>query len=402
MRKMALSALLLSSFAVSSCVKSIMVRPPPYAAPASTCADAPSDLEVVTFNTGLGPGIVRYSSARAPRVIDAVASTPFDVMCLQEVWTDGDRDAIVQRLGLPPENVAYARTAGLGETESDRCESPHMLDRLVACTQEKCAGVSDEDMTMCALSQCRSALTRIFFQDRNCLNCLAAMAGHGTADIQRQCAGPGLSRIYGGRNGIILASRWPLKDREAVMLPASNANRVALFARVEIPGRGDVEVACSHLSATQDILPYHSGYSDWDEEKAAQLVVISRRLQERAAGRPQLFIGDQNFGGTDGTVEEESGAVWYMAHELGFSDPVAYARPSLCSICPANTFVGDGRRGSLIDHVLLRDPPGGLTVTPTCAQRVFDRPVDIIGYDGASVSTSLSDHFGIRAKFILR
>lgn len=401
MRKTVLLALVLFSLLCTMCVKTITVPRPPYAPPAATCENAPSDVNVVTYNAGLGPGIVRYSSARAPHVVEAVASTQFDVLCLQEVWTDTDRDAVVRRLGLPATNVAYAKTAGLGESGGDRC-SAGKLEKLAACAREKCKGTPDEDMTMCALAECRSALTWIFIEDRDCLNCLAAMAGHGIDNISRQCVDRGLSRIYGGRNGVILASRWALKDPEARLLNASNANRVALFARVDVPGKGEVEIACTHLSATQDIAPYHSGYDDWDVERAAQLEMIAARLGERARGRPQLLVGDMNFGGTDGTLEEESGWVWHLSHELGFSDPVAHTRPRLCSMCPGNTFVSDARTGRLIDHVLLRDPAGGLTVTPTCSERLFDRPVTVNGYDGKPLATSMSDHFGIRAKFVLQ
>lgn len=400
MRTLAMA--LFCGFCCLSCVKTITVPRPPFGPPASMCEGAPSDLDVVTFNAGLGPGIVPYSSERAPHVVDALASTPFDVMCLQEIWTDGDRDAIVSRLGLPRENVVYAMTRGLGETGKDRCSSGE-LDRLSACTEEKCRGVPEEDITSCAMSRCRSALTHLFMTNRECLNCLTAMAGHGSAATRHVCTTTGASRIYGGRNGIILASRWPLHDVEAVLLPTSNANRVALFARVNVPGRGEVELACTHLSSSQEIPPYHSGADDWDEEKAMQLDAISRRLAARAGGRPQLLVGDMNFGGSDGLrVSEESGWVWYHAHELGFSDPVAYVEPSLCSMCPSNTFVGDGSRGTLIDHALLRDPPGGATLVPTCVTRLFERPVTVTGDDGNPIVTNLSDHFGIRAKFRFR
>jgi len=399
MRKIALALLSLSCV---TCVRTITVRPPPYGLMPATCEAAPSDIDAVTFNAGLGPGIVGHSSPRAPHVIDAVAATNFDVMCLQEVWTDGDRDAIIARLGLPPENVAFVRTTGIGETGEDRCSGSD-IDSLEACTAKKCADVPEEEVTGCALSNCRSALTGIFLGNRECLNCLAAMSGHSSATIRRVCTTRGASRIYGGRNGVILASRWPLHDKEAMVLPASNANRVALFARVDVPGKGSVELACTHLSSDQEVSPYHSGYDSWDEEKDAQLIMISRRLNERAAGRPQLFVGDHNFGGSsDPSIEDEAGWVWYHAHELGFNDPAAYAVPRLCSICSGNAYVGRRPRSKLIDHALLRDPPGGDELTPVCAERMFDRPVTVTGYRGEALTTNLSDHYGIRVKFRFR
>lgn len=376
--------------------------PPPLpTGPASAdCEGVDADLTVVTFNAGLGPGMVRLSSPRVPAVAQAVAGTDADVLCLQEVWTEPDERRIVAALGLPRANVLTFDTEGLGEEEPARCGTGR-LDALAECARNACASVPAEEQTLCALRSCENDLLYLYLRDRRCLDCLASGVGRAVDDIVAACEGAGMSHVYGGRNGVILASRWPLKDKDVMLLPASNANRVALFARVDVPGRGPVQLACTHISSPQRISPSH-GFDDWESEQAAQLRLITERLRARAGDGPAIFAGDMNFGPrlTD-EIEAASGNVWNVAVELGYASVSATIEPPFCTVCPDNTLRGR-YAGRHIDHVLEIDPPGGATVVPRCADRLFMEPRVVTGHDGEPVSTHLSDHYGVRVKIDLR
>ncbi|HTK04101.1 MAG TPA: endonuclease/exonuclease/phosphatase family protein [Candidatus Eisenbacteria bacterium] len=366
------------------------------------CETGSARLAVVTYNTGLGPGMVALSTPRAPHVAEAVASTDFDVLCLQEVWTAPDRDAIVTRLGFPVDQVLTADTFGRNDVPEDRCAQGD-LDGIAACMNAECADAPDEDASLCALDKCQQPLVALYFAKPHCLHCVAASAGKSANDVENACLSHPVTRIQGGGNGIILASRWPLLDPETMPLPAGGANRVALFARVRVPGAGEVEIACTHLSANQDVPPPHSGYDDWGLERDAQFRMISDRLAARAGGRPQLFVGDMNFGVANGSyVRDNDRESWDQAVSLGFSSPAAEAQPPLCSSCGDNNLHGDSDHGSLIDHALLRDPSSCPALAPAGASRLYDAKETIAGHDGRAVETDLSDHYGIRVVFTAR
>lgn len=377
-----------------------LMPPPPDVPPAASCADAVGNVTALTYNAGLGPGMVSLSSPRAPHVAVNVAAADADVVCLQEVWLEKDEREIIDALGLPPHHVLTRDTTGMRENPDDRCPDGGLSD-LVACAERACASTPVEEQTLCALRNCETDLLPIYLTDRPCLDCLASGVGMPVREIARRCESGSMSHVYGGRNGVILASRWPLRDVESIVLPASAANRVVLFARVDVPDSGPIEVACTHLSSSQRIDPDQPGLETWDEEKAEQLRLASERLAARAAdGSPQLFLGDMNFGPAVGSdIRDVSQEVWNDAVRYGFVSVGVVAAQPQCTVCPGNTLRGN-YPGHLIDHALVRNAAAGPRLTATCAERTFVEPREIAGHDGTPVTTNLSDHYGVLFRFV--
>ncbi len=365
------------------------------------CGPIDAQLTAVTYNAALGPGMVSLATPRTAPVAAAIAATEFDVLCLQEVWTKDGSDAVIAALGLPPTNVLTIDTSGLGESYEDTCTADE-LRPLQSCVRKRCADVPDEQTTICALDQCHGELTNVYLRDKGCLNCLAASAGKSPDGIVNLCTSDGASRIQGGRNDVILASRWKLKNKEVVQLISSGANRVALLARVDVPQYGSVEVACAHLSSPDAIPPSQSGFATWEDEQIAELKMISDRLFARANGRPSLLLGDMNAGpALSSTINASSKTVWDAALQLGFTSPAADSQPPFCSICGDNT-LRYGRSSSLVDHVFIRNAQTGTQLQSRCVDRLFDTPATITGYDSKPVVTNLSDHYGVRVKLLIQ
>ena len=357
-----------------------------------TAADAVFD----TFNSGLGPGLdVPYATPRLAPVAQAVAAAPWTVLCLDETWTDADHDAVIAALGLPADQIVTADTKGLNEDPADRCATGE-LDAGLACMRSQCASVPDEDVTMCASNQCQAEGFTLYEQYPHCFNCVLASAGKNADQIQQTCEGPGDSRMFGGRNGVILASRVPLRNVETIQLPSSTANRVGLFATVDLGGV-PVEVACTHLTGVVGFIdPPDKSFARWQDEMKAQLQLLSDKLAARANGGPQLLLGDLNTGPKyTGDQKPDTPEVWDFIASLGFSDPAGETDPSICSRCQGNLASPTGDR-YLIDHVLAR---GAAKLKPECAEQVFDQPVTLTDLTGKTVTTSLSDHYGISVRF---
>jgi len=363
---------------------------------------ARADIKAVTFNAGLAPGITRYAKQRAAAVAEELSRFDYDLLCVQEVWNEDDRQTVVSALNLPPENVYYVDTKGEGETGQDVCTPAELAD-ILGCAKKKCVDEPPDETTTCAAKQCLEQGIWLYLHSRSCLNCLTASAGKSIEDIVGTCTSKtGASRSYGGNNGVILASRWPLMDKTNVGLPSSGANRVALTARVEVPGKGPVEVVCTHLSASNEVSPTNPVFSDWAEEQQAQVRLISERLALRAAGRPQVFMGDMNFGQrNEPIVSALMWTSWRLAADLGFVSPVEYAEPPFCTWCRSNRLTG-AETDHLIDHVMFRNPSGGHGLVPVCSYRLFDKPIVILDWRGRKIVTNLSDHYGTAVELDLR
>ena len=377
----------------------------------SATASAPCEairapLEVVTFNAGLAPGIVPYATPRAPSVVHTLQTTDWDIMCLQEIWKDEDRDAIVNALHLTPEHVLFADTRGKNEFPNTRCDALQVIP-IVSCILAHCgADSTDERAAVCALDQCKRELLLMYLAGgKSCLNCLLATAGESLDRSSATCLGSGASRLYGGRNGVILMSKTPLRNTAVIDIPSSGANRVGLFATVDVPGlSAPLNVACTHLSSPAQIPPTQTGYADWESEQRAQLEAISTVLLARAAGGPAILVGDLNTGDGSHGLTGTSPSVWDDARRLGYRDAMATAGASFCTECGENTLAPTPNEDATIDHVLVAPDLGSgqEKLTPTCAQRLFTDKVVIRGYNGEPVRTNLSDHYGFKAKFNVR
>lgn len=395
----ACSVLALAFFTVSGCAGTVrleLIKPIPAQCPPS------ADFRVTTYNMAQAPGVNRLVNERLAPAAAAIRQEleRSDLVCIQEVWTDQARDAVIQQSGLPPENYYWADTKGVGETGLDRCE-PGQLVGIMDCVRKRCSHESDQDISICARNRCLWKLVWLYLSGSRCLNCLTAMIGQSTNQVIGTCVnGLGASRAYGGSNGLLLLSRRPLRNREVVHLPASGSNRVALLATVEIaPGRS-VEVACTHITTHLDQAPT-SGFRSWRLEQAAQFVRIDRRLRQRAGQRPQLLIGDMNFGQRHGTVNAVMWPTWKLATDAGFVSPAEYARSPICSYCDDNRLAG-GLARVLIDHVLIRQSESHWGLRPVCAERVLEQPVVVTDRRGRRRLVSLSDHFGVSVAFKIR
>ncbi|HLD34620.1 MAG TPA: hypothetical protein VJB62_02035, partial [Patescibacteria group bacterium] len=207
---------------------------------------------------------------------------------------------------------------------------------------------------------------------------------------------------YDGQNGILLASRWPLNNREVIRLKSSFSNRVALFATIELVGFEPIEIACAHISTSNAVPPNYPEFTTWDEEMIDQIKTISTRLKQRAGNHPMLFFGDMNAGPAIGEeILALAVHVWNRIVEFGFISPAARSLTPFCSMCNDNTLRPNGSKDYLIDHVLVRDPAGGTELKPVCAYPIYDQRRIFKGYNGEWVDLHLSDHRGVVVKFHL-
>lgn len=259
------------------------------------CGTSRGPIRVVTMNAALAPGINAMASARTPVFAkDIAAYRDVDVLCLQEVWKDEAARTIEDSLGLSAEHVYRVDTRGHNEVPGQATCLPTQINGVAKCVKKNCAGLADEDQAICALHECEISIGMMknSLTGQECINCLLATVGNSIEETARICTSDsGASRIYGGQNDVLLASKWPLLNREAIELPGSAANRVALFATIMLPSRGPVEVVCTHLtSGTDKAPPTDPRFKTWDEERDAQIRIIIQAMKSRSMNRPALLV----------------------------------------------------------------------------------------------------------------
>ena len=58
------------------------------------CGDSEPSLAIDTFNVALAGFFIPFEAERRPFIVDAIANSNADILCLQEVWDQTDKVAI--------------------------------------------------------------------------------------------------------------------------------------------------------------------------------------------------------------------------------------------------------------------------------------------------------------------
>lgn len=328
-------------------------------------------VSLATFNTGLAYGAVPMSEQRVPAIANAIADSPADVICMQEVWTDDDVEAIRDAAADEFPYSFYERT----EDDSKFWFSCNPINtyRLDRCVKQECTahGIS---VFECVQDQCKEAYDRL---PDDCKLCLAA-----NTTAPWKCAVWGAPQYaWGGRNGLLLLSRQPIENPRYTPFDTLLIKRGVITADI-----GDYRVQCSHMTPNLESVPYPAdhAFTSWAEEHRAQI-----ELMAEAAGENQCtaLLGDLNSGPEDARTVGELPDNFDAIQAAGYVD--LWAEP-VCTMCEDNPLCdSDDIR---IDHALFRN------CSPYLApqyQRIFDSPLRLTLEDGSPFEGRLSDHYGL-------
>lgn len=357
----------------------------------------PGALRVGTYNAGLAVGIIPHASARAPRVIEALAQAPVDLLCVQEFWLDEHWQQLT--------TAAAARWPhthrGPTQAVATRCQ-PSELAPLQACVRERCASEGPDGLASCVVARCAAVASKL---GAGCLDCLierplgsieeitgrcqasaapAVAASKPGSKVRKEASPPARTpAAYGGSSGTGLLSSAPLLDRDVLEFPAAMSKRGALYARMSRPEGGAMHVVCAHLDTGE-------------KEQREQLDrMMSWVGQKTADGAPVLLLGDLNTGPNLAAagVRARHPANFERLRQAGFRSVYAEQPGARCTFCDGNPLNGGagGDQGTLIDHVFTRG-----SLVGSGAERLL-RDTISVQVGGQPLRTAPSDHYGLTA-----
>lgn len=348
-------------------------------------ADATSEARVATYNAGLATGFVTFAPEREAEVVSALSNVDADIVCLQEVWSAESIAAITDGLSATFPHSYVERTAEAGADEPACTEDE--TQPLADCAHEFCEGA--ENLTNCVLAECGDEFGQL---SDPCTECAAANVGLNDIDaIVETCLTGSSSYAWGGHNGLVLLSREEMSNTQSLDLDAWLVWRSAISAEV-----GGLDVTCTHLAAALNSPAYAgSDYDSYEAEQAGQIDAMLAWVGDRAGDGPAVLLGDMNTGpAAAGGIEAELPDNWARFGAAGWVDPNVESASPFCTWCADNTIAGDGSDhdsvDTILDHVLVRGSTG------SAPERILDGTVTIT-VEGASVETSLSDHYGAAA-----
>jgi endonuclease/exonuclease/phosphatase family metal-dependent hydrolase len=325
---------------------------------------------VATFNAGLAVGVLPNVTERLPLVIEALAALDVDLLFVQEFWLESHWQALQARVS---HRMPHGLRPPARETAMGGC-TPEALLPLKTCADQHCAGLRDEALALCMVRHCQ----RIALSLRGaCLNCIASRPEGTLDEILARCSSAsgaeaaGGLMAYGGSFGTGLLLRTPPLEHATLLFQSSINARGAIYARINNTDWGELNVFATHLSPG-------------GSEQPGQVEQLLAWIDQKAAGRPCLLLGDLNT--------SPGSELFRRIQAAGFREADdADARGTFSSGSLLNGQFGAS--SWRLDHVLSRDVPAR-----TSTRRILDAPLQM-QVSGRKINTTLSDHAGVAATF---
>ena len=408
----------------------------------ASCGESDSGVTIDTFNVALAGRFVEYEDERRTPLTEAIAEMDSDIVCLQEVFQQSDKDAIQAAAAEtfphavsfpdnldteiddptdqdgqippgPPEGFVpcpgdvVPDNATMGESIEDQ------MNAAIDCVAESCSTTGDDqgqltDLT-CAVSNCFTTVLPLATgspQQQQCYACaVTQLPSAKLAEIRETCPSvPNQLLSYEGQNGLMILSRYPLSNAENWVLPGTWTRRVINRATAELPDGKKLDIYCNHLTPIfrNAAFVYTGQYGGdgitseerWEAEQFLQAQKLIDFVERRSGDTPAVILGDLNSGREfvdEGILAEGEPTIELL--EDVFTPAYAPGYRPLCTFCGDNPLV-DGEESVWIDHILLYKL-GQEAVRRT--ERTFDEPVIEVGSPDGPQLIPLSDHYGMRS-----
>jgi len=410
----------------------------------STTDREPEEVIVDAFNVALAGSFIPYEAERRQPIADAIAAHDADILCLQEVWTQEDKELIRDTAAQAfPHSALFENdldtpvddpTDQQGQIppapttvpcpdeffDADELTIKEQMDVAIDCVRDNCSTIPDSDMgrttsAACASSNCSIAVAPLLFgidpQHQRCYACVIPQLPTATfAEMRTTCPTVvNQDLAFGGQNGVMILSRHPLKNAENWVIPGTWNRRSILKATVELPNGAELDTYCNHLTPIFSVppnsintFPYTGQYGEgmkgpegWQAEQELQAQKLISYVASTSNDRPAVILGDMNAGlgfPADDIVGE--GEETFNILAAAYTPAYTADYTPLCTFCSTNP-VTDTESSVWIDHIFLYNLTQS-SVTSTA--RIFDE--DVVPVEGEML-VPLSDHFGMRSVIVV-
>lgn len=354
-----------------------------------------SELNIMTYNTGLAHGFVAMAKERLPHIIDALKSEQADILCLQEVWEKKDRKKIIKALKNIYPYAHYEKRSQLRASHRPVCKIKQLFgkDRFLTCMLDNCMGGDSDQQTVCSRTTCGPALQWLKENNRECASTLMAQVGRSTIlsmyVLFEPFVRPGMF-AYRGANGLLMLSKKPLRHKEFIDWKKESTlnHRGALIADINFEGK-PLSLACTHLTANlENTIPYTGIYEGWEQENFLQTQKLTNYFENRGA----ILMGDFNCSLENSDVgvesEFENSCLFYAAS--GYQDPMT-GEALGPSFSLNNSLVGSNEHNLSLDHIFFKD------FISLESKLLFTEKVTLETKAGR-VESNISDHYAFKVR----
>jgi endonuclease/exonuclease/phosphatase family metal-dependent hydrolase len=355
-------------------------------------------LQIMTFNTGLAPSYVPFSTERVPAIAAALNKQEAEVLCLQEVWLKKDQDLIKEQLKSSyPYSFVY-NSSPVKTPTSPSCNFGNLVGKgkFVNCIANNCFSKESDGLTSCVLNKCTQALETLKNENKYCGQALMAQSKNPPLVAFWNILNPLKPAdlfTYEGANGVMILSRHPILKQDIIDLTESSTlNRRAVLT-VDVQPKSfkqPISIYCTHLTANfETSIPYSGKFRSWQEENKEQIKEIIAKIKTNP--NPSILMGDFNCS----TANKNAGIAndWHENCELLASalKEIHLQKPK-CSFCKDNVLTNGEPRNLLLDHIYVN---GEIAFEP--AYLSLNQTYTITTEAKRTEQTPLSDHYAVES-----
>ena len=203
------------------------------------------------------------------------------------------------------------------------------------------------------------------------------------------CEHAAAGKVFDGRNGLVLLSRYPLIESDYLAFSPHIAQHGALYAKIN-----STPVFCTHLTAPKpSVLKYRGLYQSWEDDQYQQIKLFLQWVTEKTKNQSAIVLGDMNTGlGIAPKIQAQLPNNFEIFIAADFVDPYLNTSSPQCTVCEKNALQIIDTEDLIIDHIFLFN--ADYNHKQLSIKRVFDTPIEIVNND-KTIKTDLSDHYGL-------
>eukprot|EP01013_Petalomonas_cantuscygni_P018555 TRINITY_DN35_c0_g1_i2.p1 TRINITY_DN35_c0_g1~~TRINITY_DN35_c0_g1_i2.p1 ORF type:complete len:823 (-),score=149.26 TRINITY_DN35_c0_g1_i2:578-3046(-) len=269
------------------------------------------NFSVGTFNAAIAGAIAPLSTERVPFVSNVVQASPFQVLCLQEVFSTSAAATIQAAAATNYPYSYYPETtvSSLG----NQCQDAAALVGLSTCVAAfNCTSSPDPLLQQqCAYANCVTEITALTSE---CFSCIGnyGIDGLDLSTAITRCTGAdggGPAWFYEGRTGLMLLSKVPFDATNHTFYSEANiVRRGIITALVTLPGVGLTTVGCTQLQSNSVGTPWYlpregltaTSFQTENLKQIAEMHSIMASVAAQAFAQwmygPVFILGDFNTG----------------------------------------------------------------------------------------------------------
>jgi hypothetical protein len=361
----------------------------------ATCmeSDLPS-ISIEVYGAGLYGLYAKRADERKPFLVREIAKNDSDILCLTDVWRREDKQLFkdeIAKTGRFPYIATFETNRDTPITDprdqqgnvplvpptTASCgSSAPLANALISCLSNKCTTskiAGDEAGGLisgdCLSSECLTELVPLAtgdMQQQDCFNCIVfdGLAYNSFGEIKTDCFNPaGRGGYFGGQNGNMILSKFPISKVEGYVLPTTGQKRVIVSASIEYEAKKSIDVHCGVLDSILDApFNYNGPYSKsrdkqgFQDEQVLQAVRTSEWVKKRSGTkRAVIAVGMGASAADPKTGILDLNPLTPATFLKSFKSAEANGWQSKCTVCGAENSLCDASQNYWEHRIFLHN-----------------------------------------------